>query len=421
MRQLAASIGGKHNAKVVKTWRGSFEQFCKALLAKVPETEDKASVGWVAGAEFNPQYRDSENFIARHFLSFDYDHITSGDVADIFKALGRYAHCAYTTFSHTDSNPRYRFWLPLSRECGYDEFQAVSRAVGSEAGIERLARESHVPSQYMFKPAVKPFEEFWSQTDTESPWVQVDEVLATYENWTNRASWPHRAEGDGVHNEGAGNDPRTKPGLVGAFCRAFTISEAIEKFDLPYKPGSAEGRLTYTDGSRPDGAIIYDDDTKLHSHHDTDPARGQSNAYDLVRVHKFDDFGLTAGVGLGDRPSSKAMADFSRELPEVQAQIVLDEHFDDLDATDTSWLDDELSGKSIEHGSSPLPERIRAASSKLTDQENARRVQRRHGNKLLAIGKTFYCWTGTHWEKDNTDTQTNKWISELSKRSQPRG
>ena len=29
-------------------------------------------------------------------------------------------------------------------------------------------------------------------------------------------------------------DPREKPGVIGEFNRAFTISEAIEKFKLPY-------------------------------------------------------------------------------------------------------------------------------------------------------------------------------------------
>ena len=76
MRQLSASIGGKHNAKVTKTWTGSFPEFVKMLLAKVPETLQKDSAGWVCGATFKPPYRDSENFHERHFLTFDYDHIT---------------------------------------------------------------------------------------------------------------------------------------------------------------------------------------------------------------------------------------------------------------------------------------------------------------------------------------------------------
>ena len=50
-----------------------------------------------------------------------------------------------------------------------------------------------------------------------------------------------------------------------------------------------ESRWTYAMGSRPEGVIIYDGGAKLHSHHDTDVARGQHNAFDLVRLHKFGD------------------------------------------------------------------------------------------------------------------------------------
>lgn len=237
MRQLSASIGGRHNAKVKKTWTGSFEEFCKSLLSKVPETMDKASNGWICGATFDPEYRDSDNFQQRHFLSLDYDHINEEDLGRLLHHFLSYAHLAHTTWSHRVGKPRLRVWLPLSRPCSYDEFQAISRRVGADApgGIELAARESHTPAQYMFRPAVAPFEEFQSWTGSKvAPWIDADKVLATYDNWTDRTQWPHRLEADGVHNEGASVDPRTKPGLVGAFCRAFDVPEAIERFDLPY-------------------------------------------------------------------------------------------------------------------------------------------------------------------------------------------
>jgi hypothetical protein len=79
-------------------------------------------------------------------------------------------------------------------------------------------------------------------------------------------------------------------------------------------------RWTYTLGSRPEGVIVYDDDAKLHSHHDTDPARGQHSAFDVVRLHRFGH--LDAGaeeVTITDRPSYRAMVEFANELPEVRA------------------------------------------------------------------------------------------------------
>lgn len=234
MRQLTASIGRKHNAKIIKVWRGDFPTFCKSLLSRVPETEDKASNGWVSGAEFSPSYRDSENFVARHFVSLDYDHITPADQARILDHFKGTARLCYTTWSHTAANPRLRIWLPTSREIGYDEFQAVSRRVAADIGIELAARESHTVAQYMYRPAIKPFEEFWSESDTESPWIDVDATLSRFDNWTDRSQWPCRREADELHNGGRGVSPLDKKGIVGAFCRAFTIEEAIARFELPY-------------------------------------------------------------------------------------------------------------------------------------------------------------------------------------------
>jgi P4 family phage/plasmid primase-like protien len=414
MRTIAVSIGGKHNAKVLKTWRGTFERFCELMLKDVPETTDKASVGWVCGAVFDPLYRDSENFVERNLLSFDYDHIAPGELDEILRAFMGFAFVAFTTFSHIPERPRMRVWLPLSRPCGYDEFQAVSRAIAARAGIERAARESHVPAQYMFRPAVKPFEEFHHWENVQAPWIDVDKILGDYHDWTDRTSWPHRIEGDGVHNEGTAQDPREKPGVVGAFCRAFSISAAIEEFGLPYAP-SSEGRYTYTSGSRPDGCVVYDEDTKLHSHHDTDPARGQSNSYDLVRLHRFGSLDVEGGVRpIALRASSRAMQTFALSLGPVVDQLPrlrAEEEFEDLGPVSSGSVES-VEGRP-EASRTALPERIDKAASLLTDQENARRIQRRFGEKIIAIAKGFYHWNGRHWAQD--DAKVRRCITKLSR------
>jgi P4 family phage/plasmid primase-like protien len=421
------SVGGKHNARVERTVRCSWPVFVESMLRNVPETDAKDSVGWVCGAEFDPPYRDSENFVARHFLSFDYDHISPDDFVRLVGGVGSGPAClAYTTWSHNRDRPRLRIWYPLSRAVGYDEFQAVSRAVAARAGIELAARESHVPAQYMFRPAIKPGATFEHWENLEGPWIDVDEVLSSYENWADRTQWPRRAEGDGVHNEGKATSPLEKVGVVGAFCRAFSVTQAIERFGLPYKPGSQQGRWTYTEGSRPDGAIIYDDDTKIHSHHDTDPARGQTNAYDLVRLHRFGELDIfDAGAPLAGLPSSRAMAELVRSLPEVQSELTRDAGFTDLgplpdDPLDATWLDAPVGTYPNEPPRSgadrtALPEAIKRPSDKDTDQENARRLQRRYGESLISVGGAFYVWTGTHWARDDSDSRATKLATNLSR------
>lgn len=66
--------------------------------------------------------------------------------------------------------------------------------------------------------------------------------------------------------------------------------------------------------------MIYDDDTKIHSHHDTDPARGQHGSWDLVRLHKFGhlDKDLDPQTPIERKPSQLAMIEFAKTLPEMR-------------------------------------------------------------------------------------------------------
>jgi predicted P-loop ATPase len=83
-------------------------------------------------------------------------------------------------------------------------------------------------------------------------------------------------------------DPLAKPGLIGAFCRAYTIHEAMKKFlgDV-YEPSTVEGRYDYVPADSSAGVVTYVDKF-AYSHHATDPASGRLlNAFDLVRVHLF--------------------------------------------------------------------------------------------------------------------------------------
>jgi hypothetical protein len=70
-------------------------------------------------------------------------------------------------------------------------------------------------------------------------------------------------------------DPLTKPGTVGAFCRTYGVTEAIETFlqDV-YKHSAMPGRFDYIPADSQAGVVIYDD-KYAYSHHATDPACGK--------------------------------------------------------------------------------------------------------------------------------------------------
>jgi putative DNA primase/helicase len=239
-RKLTISLGSgeklpnnAHLARITGVEQLTWAALVSRLTQPPPVTADKASAGWYCCAEFRGRHRDTENFIARHCLALDYDHITRADVASIRNAFRELEYVMYTTASHTPSAPRLRVVMPLSRPATADEFQAVSRKVAACAGIELASRESHVPAQMMYLPTVKPGGAPFKSTHTSGSWVNVDGWLAEYKDWTDRSQWPARREHDAL-TAGESVDPTTKPGVIGAFCRAIDCVAAIERFDLPY-------------------------------------------------------------------------------------------------------------------------------------------------------------------------------------------
>lgn len=310
--------GNEQLAIITAVSEATWAEFANLLTTVPPEADDKASRGWYCPAEFSPRRRHGANLIARHTLAFDYDVIAPSDLKKIQEAFAPYEYAIYTTWSHTAEKPRIRVVMPTTRPMSADEFCAVSRRIASLASIELAARESHKPAQMMFQPTRKPGAKFFGRVHA-GEWLDVEKILATYEDWTDRSSWPkHSAADDQYSSDDLPPRPSSKPGIVGEFCRAFDVPTAIERFELPYEKTANPNRYTYTAGSRPEGAVLYDSGEKLHSHHDSDVAHGQHNAYDLVRLHHYGHLDVGHAGGLATLPSTKAMVDFARSLPELQ-------------------------------------------------------------------------------------------------------
>lgn len=223
-------------AVITAARRLDWATFADWLTKEPPEVTDKAARGWYCPVEFDPVYRHGDNFVARHCITFDFDRVAIDTWGAVIAAWETLAFAMYTTFSHMQDGkgPRFRVVMPLSRPAGFDEFQAVARRLATDIGIDLVAAESFVPAQMMFAPARTLGGLFNSHLNV-GEWLDVDAVLAEYADWTDRGSWPHRAVGDNVHMSAEGKvDPREKPGIIGEFNRAFTISQAIERFQLPY-------------------------------------------------------------------------------------------------------------------------------------------------------------------------------------------
>ena len=138
-----------------------------------------------------------------------------------------------------------------------------------------------VDSEYIFRYADRPF-------------VGADYILSSYTDWRDFSSWP-QVPGAVSYQRLATKqgDPDTKPGIVGAFNRAYgDVFNVMDKV-IPgiYEPVEGDrNRFTYLGGSTTGGAVVYDNGKFLYSHHATDPCGGKLvNCFDLVRLHKFGD------------------------------------------------------------------------------------------------------------------------------------
>lgn len=329
MTNVVLSLGkADHLARIVSVKELPWPEVARRFSVTPKDAEDKASAGWYCPATFEPKYRDSKNFKFRHALTFDYDVIDQWDVTEIIETYKDLAYVMYTTASHTPEKPRIRMVLPLSRPANVEEFCCVTRTAGARFDLEKLARESDTPAQMMFLPTKKSGAEFWSKIN-EGLMIDVDATLGVYNDWTDRSKWPKRLRADSV---GADKPvpPDSKAGIVGDFCRAFRVPDSIQRFALPYVPGSNSERYTYSSGSRPDGLRIYDDGLKAHSDHNTDPAHGQNNAFDLVRLHRFGALDTEADLAksVTERPSYREMIKLCAELPELQTVVLANEFVD---------------------------------------------------------------------------------------------
>ena len=329
------------NSRKTKTWKNKPVQWSELLdrlsqTTRTPETvaeykamsrgrqSDIKDVGGFVGGYCNNGSRSDIAF--RSVLCLDAD-FADAELWPDWELLYDKAAAIYSTHKHTTSTPRLRLVVPLARNVSPDEYQAIGRRVAHTLGIDKFDDTSYQPQRMMYWPSTSQDGEYVFEYLDEA-FLDPDEVLATYHNWADVSSWPMSSRVAEVVRKTAEKqkDPLEKGGLVGAFCRAYSIQEAIEAYVPTYVPCDDPGRYTYTEGSTAAGVVIYDDKFS-YSHHATDPASGQlCNAWDLVRLHTYG--GLDADVDpdkpITSRPSYKAMSQLAAEDKRVKAQIVTD-------------------------------------------------------------------------------------------------
>lgn len=349
------------NSRMDKKWKNKdmswddFKQKCSQTIRTTetvaeyrkmskPAQDNAKDVGGFVGGALKQGKRKNGFVDGRSMLTLDLDHAVP-KVWDAVTMLFDFKCLMYSTHKHTPEAPRVRLIIPLSREVSAEEYAPVSRMVAKDIGMEMVDDTCHEAARLMYWPSTSSDGVFLFESQ-DGPMLNPDDILARYKDWHDTSEWPMSSRQSEIVKRTIAKqaDPLEKEGMVGAFCRAYSIQEAIDTF-IPdiYKPSAMAGRYDYIPADSSAGVVIYDDKF-AYSHHATDPACGQlMNAFDVVRIHKYGalDDKAKPDTAPSKMPSFKAMVDFAIKDEKVKLQLAKERELqaaDDFDdGNDVNW------------------------------------------------------------------------------------
>lgn len=322
--------------------RETLAEYTKMSKSKQDEIKD---IGGFVGGSLKDGHRKANNVLTRQVLTLDAD-FAPADLWENIEMLYDFSIACYSTHKHTLEKPRLRLVIPLSREVSPDEYEAIARKIAEDMGIDFFDDTTYQASRLMYWPSnpkdVKPFFKY-----IDAPWLDADEVLNRYSDWRDTSFWPESSRVQKAHKKQADRqgDPLEKEGLIGAFCRAYTIHDAIAEFlSDEYVECGMRDRYTYTQGSTSAGLVIYENKF-AYSNHATDPCSGKlCNSFDLVRIHKFGELDeeVADGTEVTKLPSYNAMIEFAQKDKRTKVEAIqgAKEDFElEVYEDDDSWMD----------------------------------------------------------------------------------
>ena len=341
-RKYSIAVGNSCETKFWSNEEVTFDELCQRLsntkytsetieqykhFNKEERNKAKDNGGFVGG-KLKGTKRGVSEVLFRSMLNLDLDKAKVGFI-DKFTAESKYLSCLYTTHSHTKDEPRCRVIVPLSRDVTPDEYNAIARLFASQFGIEQFDACSFRIAQLMFYPTTPKDGEFIFKK-IEGEILNPDKFLADYPLWQDISTLPLTPDELPKNNVQRGRkkkDPTELKGVIGAFCRAYTVQEAIETYlsDV-YEPTDKSNRYSLKSADSKGGLIIYDDKYAF-SHHATDIACGKElNAFQLVMLHLF---------GSDNNDAVKKMKEVARDDEHVRTQLILDNgEFDEDEIND---------------------------------------------------------------------------------------
>lgn len=342
-RKLRISMAGSRKANYWPSADIMWSEFAEKLKTPVrgaetldeymswpkPRQDEAKDVGGFVGGFFTNGRRKPCYLEGRDLITLDLDNIPAGQADDILKRVDGIgcAAAVYSTRKHTGYAPRIRVIVPLDTTASADEYEPAARKMASLIGIEYCDPTTFEGNRLMYWASACSDSEYIYKI-YDKPFCSLDGLLGMYGDWKDITQWPRVPGTDAIDKRRLSKqeDPTQKRGIIGAFCRSYTVTEAMDKF-IPgmYEETAVPGRYTYTGGSTTGGAVVYDGDMFLYSHHATDPCSGLLvNAFDLIRLHMFSDRDNEAkeGTPVNKLPSFVAMGQLAKSDDKVSGLMV---------------------------------------------------------------------------------------------------
>ncbi len=324
----------------LETTHRTAETLDEYLAASKERQSEIKDVGGFVGGYIRGGRRKNGSISFRSSITLDIDFAGPSFWED-FTFLYDNAAVLYSTHKHSPDKPRLRLVMPLDKPVQADQYEAIARRIAGNLGIELFDPTSFQPTRLMYWPSTPRDGEYLYRVQ-DGKWLDTDAALASYTDWTDTSQWPISSKVNAslsraIKKQG---DPLEKPGIIGAFCRVYSIQEAIAAY-LPdiYAPCDQDDRYTYMEGSTSAGLVVYED-KYAYSHHGTDPTSGKlCNAFDLVRLHKYGlkDEDVNSDTPVNRLPSYMAMTDLGLADTRVKKQLAAErlagtrEDFGELD------------------------------------------------------------------------------------------
>ena len=299
-----------------------------------PKQGDLKDVGGFIGGSVKGGRRVKSAIANRSIVTLDADFADEKFLDAVNNKLKDYCYSIYSTRSHNEVVSRYRLLIYTDEIMTPDEYVAISRMIANRVGIDYFDDTTYDTNRLMYYPSTSADGVFFFYHN-DKPKIAKEFILNSYKVFGDLDSWkdifnhPRSSREEERTQQKFSTalvqqDPLDKDNVIGAFCRTFSITEAIEEFLPTVYTRSGDDRFTFVGASTSNGLVIYEDKFAF-SNHSTDPASGITcNAFDLVRIHKFGalDAERDDGILTSKLPSFSEMTAFASNIEPVRKDMV---------------------------------------------------------------------------------------------------